>query len=43
MFDWVEITHLAYKILDTEFFEERNTTGRDSFIVHFNRNFRRKF
>ena len=43
MFDWVEIMHLAYKKLDTEFFEERNTTGRNSFIVHFDPNFGRNF
>ena len=43
MFDWVEITHLAYLMLDTEFFEERNTTDRDSFVVDFDQNFGRNF
>ena len=35
VFDLVENTLLAYGILETKLFEESNTTGEDSFIVHF--------
>ena len=43
MFNWVENMHLAFKKLGIEFFKERNTTGRDSFIVHIDQNFGRDF
>ena len=31
------------KILEMEFLEKNNTTGSDSSVLHFDRNFRRNF
>ena len=34
---------LLTKILEKEFLEKNNTTGIDSFVFHFDQNFRRDF